>query len=383
MQNIFERFNDSELLTKEKIIRTLELSVQRIKNHMHEFENNVPLEASKDNFFYPETAPMSWTEGFYIGILWLCYEYSGDADFKRLAEKHITSFKNRIETKFVVNHHDMGFLYTLSCCAAYKLTGNAEAKDAALKAADVLVSRFQTKGEFFQAWGDIGTEENYRLIIDCLMNLPILYWATEVTGDSKYRELAQKHLRTTLNVALREDGSTYHTYFFSTKTGEPLCGKTAQGYSDSSAWARGQAWGVYGLAVNYMYLKDISLKEPWHKVTDYFLDNLPKDKIAYWDLCFQDGNEPRDSSSNAIAVCGILEAYRNGMCDTRYYNAALSMMNALIDKCFDSDITSATNGLLMHSTYAITNGADECCIWGDYFFMEALVRLIREWRTYW
>ena len=137
--------------------------------------------------------------------------------------------------------------------AAYKLTGNETAKKAALLAADRLCTRFQEKGQFLQAWGALGAKDNYRLIIDCLLNLPLLYWASEVTGQLRYREIALAHTATSMANLVRPDHSTYHTFFFDPETGAPLRGSTQQGYRDGSAWARGQAWGVYGMALAYFY----------------------------------------------------------------------------------------------------------------------------------
>ena len=125
----------------------------------------------------------------------------------------VESFLNRIRRKMEVDHHDMGFLYTPACVAAYRLTGNERAKEAAILAADQLPTRFQPKGGFLQAWGAMGEKDNYRYIIDCLMNLPLLYWASEVTGEAKYRDIALRHTDTCLTYSVRPDGSTFHTYF--------------------------------------------------------------------------------------------------------------------------------------------------------------------------
>ena len=132
-----------------------------------------------------------WTNGFWTGILWLCYELTNDPKYRNLAEKNVESFLNRIEKNIEVEHHDLGFLYSISCVSAYKLTGSEKGKRAALLAADKLISRYQEKGEFIQAWGELGAKDNYRLIVDCLLNIPLLYWATEVTQDEKYRVSGQ------------------------------------------------------------------------------------------------------------------------------------------------------------------------------------------------
>lgn len=134
------------------------------------------------------------------------------------------------------------------------------------------------------------------------MNLPLLFWAYEETGKEVYRDRAVSHLKATLKTIVREDGSTYHTFFFDPETGDPERGETHQGFSDDSCWARGQAWGIYGLAICYRYTKLEEIIPLWEKVTDYFVRHLPEDDVPYWDLCFTEGDEPRDTSSAAIAV---------------------------------------------------------------------------------
>ena len=229
--------------------------------------------------FYWQTENVEWTTGFWTGVVWLAYELTNDEEFKKTGEIHVNSFLNRIQKKIDVNNHDMGFLYSLSCVAAYKLCGNEKGKEAAILAADHLLTRYRENGEFIQAWGTLGAEDNYRLIIDCLLNLPLLYWASQVTGDENDRDIAFRHTRTSLENLVREDFSTYHTYFFNSETGEPVKGVTAQGYKNNSAWARGQAWGVYGTALAWRYLKDEKCKELFKKVTDFYLANLPQDKV--------------------------------------------------------------------------------------------------------
>ncbi|MDA3730126.1 glycoside hydrolase family 88 protein [Niameybacter massiliensis] len=345
------------------------------------------------NGFYEGGGNYDWTEGFYTGELWLAYEMTGEEKFKVLALDHVDSFLERIEKRIGVDHHDMGFLYSLSCVAAYKLVGSEAGKQAALLAADNLISRFHEKGEFIQAWGTLGAPDNYRLIIDCLLNLPLLYWATEVTEDKKYEEIARKHIQTCLKHIVREDHSTYHTYYFDPETGDGVRGVTAQGYRNGSAWARGQAWGVYGLALSYKYIKDESYIELFRKVTDFFIQHLPEDLVPYWDFDFTDGsNEPRDSSSAAIAVCGMLEMskYLEPEAALYYQSTAKKILKSLIDNYSVKD-TKISNGQLLHGTYAKQspyntvqdNGVDECNVWGDYYYVEAIVRLLKDWKSYW
>ncbi|MDZ4907320.1 glycoside hydrolase family 88 protein, partial [Clostridium perfringens] len=131
----------------------------------------------------------------------------------KLAEKNVLSFKNRVDNNIEIDHHDLGFLYSLSTVSAYKLTGSEVAKEASIKAADKLISRYQEKGEFIQAWGELGSKDHYRFIIDCLLNIPLLYWASETTGDNKYREMADKHFVTSCNNVIRDDASAFHTFY--------------------------------------------------------------------------------------------------------------------------------------------------------------------------
>ena len=287
----------------------------------------------------------------------------------------------------------MGFLYCPSCVAAYKLTGNETGKEAAIMAADNLMTRFHEKGQFFQAWGTLGDENNYRLIIDCLLNMPLLFWAGEVTGNGEYAKKAEAHIKTAMKNIIRKDHSTYHTFFFDVNTGEPKKGVTHQGYRDGSVWARGQAWGIYGSALAYKFLRDDEYADIFCKVTDYFLEHLPKDMVPYWDFDFCDGSEePRDSSAAAIAACGMLEMskYLPEEKAAYYTGMARRLLYALVMECAVTD-PAQSNGLLFHGTYAKSspyntcpnNGVDECVIWGDYFYMEALTRLSRDWEPYW
>ena len=280
----------------------LDTACALLRNNLAAFTENFQSSNSEHNFYLP-SENVEWTTGFCTGEYWLAWEHTRDDAFEQAALTQVNSFLHRIENGIDVDHHDMGFLYVPSCVAAYKLTGNETAKKAALLAASRLCTRFHEKGEFIQAWGAMNAPENYRLIIDCLLNLPLLYWAGGVTGQSRYREIALAHTATSMANLVRPDHSTYHTFFFDPETGAPVRGSTQQGYRDGSAWARGQAWGVYGMALAYFYTGNTKCIELFREVTDYFLSRLPEDYIPYWDLTFVDGDEPRDSSAAAIAAC--------------------------------------------------------------------------------
>lgn len=367
-------------------------AVNIVEADLKDFTDFFPY-SNSENQFYKKSKNVEWTTGFWTGVLWLSYEATKDEKFKNAALIQVDSFYNRIKNKIDVNHHDMGFLFSLSCVAAYKVLGNEKGKDAAIMAADHLAERYRENGSFLQAWGNVNEPTEYRLIIDCLLNLPILYWATEVTGDVTYAVKAQNHIKTAMQCVVRPDHSTYHTYFIDMQTGKPAYGVTHQGNRNDSAWARGQAWGIYGIALSYRYLKDPSYVELFCQVTDFFIEHLPDDLVPYWDFDFDTGSdEPRDSSASAIAICGIYEMapYLDEEIAGKYTEAADKMLRALIDHCANRD-PKKSNGLLLHGTYArdskensCTNrGVDECNTWGDYFYMEALTRSLNKWNPYW
>lgn len=386
-------YKDKPEISQNEIKQAMDFAAKQIKRNLPDFTYACQDHSSVDNFYAPR-ANDEWTDGFWPGEIWLGYEYTGDLTFKYAGLILVESFLNRIEKKIAVEHHDMGFLYTLSSVAPYKLFGDERAKKAALLAADQLISRFQPVGEFIQAWGELGAKDNYRYIIDCLLNLPLLYWASDETGDDKYRDIALKHIKTCLKYSIREDGSNYHTVFMNPETGEMSHGATCQGYRDDSSWARGQAWAVYGTAISYRYTKNPEYLDAFKKVLDYYLARLPEDMVPYWDLIFTEGNEePRDSSSASIVACGLLEMA--SLIDDKeeaqsYVSLAKKMMNQLVCKYAVKDLESS-NGLVLHGTYSkkspyntcTPEGVDECVSWGDYYYFEALMRMDRDWKSYW
>ena len=388
-----EKLEQKPEITDSEVEAALDAASAQVIRNLPKFTHCFQ-KAYSENGFYQPTENRDWTTGFWTGEIWLAYEHTKNPALKEAGEIQMKDFLNRIEEKIDVETHDLGFLYSPSCVAGYKLTGSQVGRMAALKAAEELITRFHEKGEFIQAWGPLNAPDNYRLIIDCLLNLPLLYWATEETGEEKYRQVAEKHIHTALANVIRPDFSTWHTFFFNRETGAPDHGATCQGYRDGSAWARGQAGGVYGTAVGYKYTKRESYIPIFKGVTEYFLRHLPEDLVPYWDLEFGDGNEdqPRDSSSASIAACGMLEMakYLPSKEAAYYISIAKRLMKSVVDHYAVKD-PSQSNGLVLHSTYSNHSpyntcnhyGVDECNIWGDYFYMEALTRLHKDWNIYW
>ncbi|MEI8093309.1 MAG: glycoside hydrolase family 88 protein [Spirochaetales bacterium] len=382
------RFSRGPGLTSSALDRAISKALKTVKANIARFPaGSYPPPASTGQVYTP-IANTEWTSSFWTGQLWLAYELTGEKRYLTAAQSHLPDYRRRLDTRTAIDTQDLGFLYSLSAVAEFKLTGNPEARATALKAADLLMVRYFEKAGVIQAWGDLNDPVNKgRIIIDCAMNMPLLFWASEQTGNLYYREAAAAHLAQANRYLIRPDASSFHTYFFNTESGEPLRGKTAQGYADDSCWARGQAWGILGLPLSFRYHDDPAYLETARKLAHYFLNRLPEDFVCYWDLCFTSGPEERDSSGAAIAACGLLELAKalpaTDPWRRTYEDAALKIVGSLA-KNYTADLP-ASNGLLLHGVYSKPGkaGVDECQAWGDYFYLEALVRLKKSWKAYW
>lgn len=373
-------YNSTTTLTKDEIISALDFAINKIDENLVNYTDKFP-SPSTENYMYGSTDNGNWTESFWTGLVWLAYQYTGDAKYLDAATIQCDLMNDRLKNHpDTLRHHDIGFLYYLSCAMGYETTGDERMKETAIEAADLLLARYNEKGKFIQAWGKYGNKNEQRLIIDCMMNLDLLYWAYEKTGNIKYYDAAYNHAKTTAMVIMRDDASTYHTFYINPKTGNPSHGVTAQGVADTSAWARGQAWGIYGFAISYDHTDDALFMNEGSKITNYFLNHLPEDNVCYWDLSFMGGNEPRDSSAAAIAASGLLTAariYDNEYRDT-YQNAANVILRSLIENYTTKDIVS--NAILREGVYSkpANLGVNEGMIWGDYYYTEALMKLYNQ-----
>lgn len=362
----------------------LDLCIIKIEQNMLRFGEKFP-SACGTNGQYRLKENDDWTNGFWTGMLWLAYETTQKEKFLNLALKNMESFKERLAQHFVLDHHDIGFLYSLSAGAGYKITKNEAYKKQLLLAADILLDRFQPKGQFIQAWGKYGDEKEYRLIIDSLINLPLLFEATRLSSNPIYASTAKKHYRTLLNTVIRENSTTYHTYYFDPETGKPSHGATHQGNSDHSIWARGQSWAVLGIPLNESFLHSNPFPSNYKAIVNQFIEHLPADLVPYWDFDFNDENpSAKDSSSLAIAACGLLEAS-----NLEAYPDAQAIAKGMIYQLgehYSTKNNAKNEGLLLHGVYAYAEekGIDEPNLWGDYFYLEALTRLAnKNWQRYW
>ncbi|MDR1078193.1 MAG: glycoside hydrolase family 88 protein, partial [Propionibacteriaceae bacterium] len=250
-----------------------------------------------------------WTTGFRTGLLWLAFQRAAQPDLRQAAQRDVASFSRRIDQRIDTDTHDLGFLYSLSCVTAWQLAGDAAARRAGLRAADALLERVIEPAGVIQAWGALSDPgQRGRTIIDSLMNTPLLWWASAVSGRRRYAAAAWRHTAQLRDHIIRPDNTTFHTFWWRTDDGRPLGGTTEQGFSDGSCWARGQAWGIYGFALNHALSGDPSFLRAARRCSDHYLDRLPADGVPYWDLVFADGcDQPKDTSAAAIAACGLAE----------------------------------------------------------------------------
>jgi unsaturated chondroitin disaccharide hydrolase len=328
---------------------------------------------------YNLTANDHWMTSFWTGQLWLAYLKTNDVIFREAAERRLSSFEYRLVNR-IHESHDLGFLYTLSARAGWQLTGNESARQLGIDAAERLITRFHPKGEYIQAWGEMNDPvEGGRAIVDCLMNLPLLFWATHETGDTKFAEVATAHAQTTLRYMVRPDDTTFHTFFFNQETGEPVGGKTAQGYQDDSLWSRGQAWAIYGFALAADWTGDAWMTDVSRRLAERFWNELSDDLIPLWDFHVPpDGPQKRDSSAGAIAACGMFklaEVVDDPSLSATLKDRAEKLLVRLAEACFEP--SPAAQGLLRDSTYNYNSnsGVEQFMPFGDYYFLEGLMRL--------
>ena len=329
------------------------------------------------------TKKNDWTEGFYPGCLWYVYEHNHNENWKESAIKWTEALE---PLKKLTNHHDIGFLMYCSFGNAYRLTGNETYKDILVESARSLCTRFNQKTgcieswNYRKAWNGID-EWFYPVIIDNMMNLELLFWATQATGDSTFYDIAVKHADTTLKNHFRADNSLYHGLNYNPETGEIKHYQGGQGFSEKSAWARGQAWGLYGYTLMYRFTKERKYLEQAIKIAEFTLNhpNMPKDLIPYWDY-----NAPgipdalRDASAAAINCSGLLELsqYVSEERAKKYYKAAEKMLQTLSSPAYTAE--EGTNGgfILKHSVGNIPSGTevDMPLTYADYYYVEALCR---------
>ncbi len=317
-----------------------------------------------------------WTNGFYPGMLWQLYQATKDQQYRDMAVE-IEEKLDRSLFQYNGLDHDNGFKWLLSAVANYRITKNPASWNRGMLAASHLAGRFNPIGQFIRAWNDSGDGSRAGwAIIDCMMNLPLLYWASEETNDPRFAQIARMHADTAASAFVRPDGSVNHIVEFDPATGEILRTHGGQGYAQGSTWSRGQAWAVYGFALSYLHTREASYLDTAKKAAHYFMACTPESGLVPVDFRQPADCTLEDSTASAIAACGLIEI---GNCVPEpekqvYYNFAKKLLRALDENrcCWNPD----TDPILQKCTVAFHDPMRETTIiYGDYFFLEAIWKL--------
>ncbi|MFC0211917.1 glycosyl hydrolase family 88 [Paenibacillus chartarius] len=317
-----------------------------------------------------------WTNGFWGGMMWLMYHETGEEKYKEIAGISET-YLDRCFQEYYGLHHDVGFMWLPTSVANYKVTQNPESRKRALHAASLLAGRFNLAGGFIRAWNDLeeGDTRGWA-IIDCMFNIPLLYWATEETGDPRFKQIAMRHADTAMTAFVRPDGSVNHIVEFDPFQGGVVRTYGGQGYAEGSSWTRGQTWALYGFMMSYIHTGKEEYLHTAKRIAHYFMANIPEDGIIPVD--FRQPPEPKlqDDTAAVIAACGLIEiAKAVGECERELYvNTALKLLKAVEQsRC---DWTEASDSILQYGSEAYHRGRHHHpIIYGDYYFMEAVFKL--------
>lgn len=334
---------------------------------------------ASENGQYVLAEPYWWTAGFWPGLLWLLYRDQKNEELKQIAEECEAKL-DAVQQDYYRLDHDMGFMWTLTSVARYKLLGEENSKRRALLAANLLMGRFNVNGNYIRAWNPWtkGEDNSGVAIIDCMMNLPLLYWASEETGDPRFKGVARKHADTVLNHFVRSDGAVHHIVRFDPESGERIEALGGQGYAPDSAWSRGNAWAIYGLALSYHYTGEAKYLESAKRVAHFFISHLPEDFVPAWDFLLPaDVESPKDSSAGAIAACGLLLlADKVSTTESPFYQRAGERILESLYKNY-GDWEGAEEGLVLQGTshFPEQKFMKNPLIYGDYYFVEGLARL--------
>jgi len=323
------------------------------------------------------TSSGGWVSGFVPGSFWYLYEYGKDPKMQEYAKNYTARLEKEKNNK---GTHDLGFMLYCSFGNGYRLTGGPSYKDIMLTGAESLASRFNPLIGSIQSWKS-NAQWQYPVIVDNMMNLEFLFWASKVSGNPKYKDICISHANNTIRDFYRNDYSSYHVISYDTITGQVEKKNTHQGYAHESAWARGQAWGLYGFTVMYRETKDPVYLEQAKHIAAFLMNNpnLPEDKIPYWDFNAPDiPNAKRDASAGAIMASALIElsGYVNEDLAKSYLEIAETQLRTLSSPEYFAEKGTNGNFILKHSVGHMPGKSeiDVPLTYADYYYIEALLR---------
>ncbi|WP_225420419.1 glycoside hydrolase family 88 protein [Lapidilactobacillus bayanensis] len=317
-----------------------------------------------------------WTNGFWSGMMWLMYHATGKEIYRKTAEAN----ESRLDAAFnqyTGLHHDVGFMWRLSAVADYQLTGNERSKARGMHAADLLAGRYNPRGKYLRSWN---RDRAGWVIVDSMLNIPLLYWARDTINDPRFGYIAEDHADTVMNNIVRPDGSVNHIAIFDPTNGELLETPGGQGYESGSSWSRGQAWALYGFALSYAHTQKQKYLDTAKRVANYFIANVAQNNYDTL-VDFRAPEKPIliDSSAGACAACGLLEIAKQvpEFEKSLYLNAAVEILKNIEAKYTNWDL--GVDGIIGHGTPAYHDAKLEVpLIYSDFYFTEAILRLLKK-----
>jgi unsaturated chondroitin disaccharide hydrolase len=316
-----------------------------------------------------------WTSGFFPGVLWYLYEYTGKQEWSQQARYYNAMMEPE---RWNGKTHDMGFKMYCSYGNGYRLTNDATYKDILVQSAKTLSTRFKPNAGILRSWDHSTDKWDCPVIIDNMMNLELLFFATRVTGDSSFYKIAVSHAKTTMKNHFRADNSSYHVLDYDTVTGNVMKKHTHQGYAHESAWARGQAWGLYGYTLCYRETKDKTFLEQAEKIAAFIFNhpNMPRDLVPYWDFNAPNiPNEERDASAAAVTASALYELSLYSK-NAKAHKAKANTIVENLSRNYTSPVGDNKGFILLHSTGSKPSKSevDVPLNYADYYFLEALLR---------
>ena len=339
-------------------------------------ETPFPYLIDKETGKYRSRHARWWTNGFWPGMMWLMYLQTKDDKYKAIAE-NVEKALDEVLFGFKELDHDVGFMWLTSAVANYRITGNEESKVRGLHAATILAGRYNPIGNYIKAWNKRAdnVDRTGWAIIDCMLNIQILYWAAEAENDPRFKHFADNYAHTAMKHFVREDGSTNHIVGFDPETGNVKEIPNGQGYAPDSCWSRGNSWALYGFTLCYIHTGNKEYLETAKKVARYFMANVDDSGVPRCDFNQPAQPDYRDTTAGACAACGLIELAKAVAEDEKdfYINSAIKLLKGLEANCnFSLDNQSILqNGCVDY--HHETNGLP--IIYGDYYMMEALLKL--------
>lgn len=357
--------------------KLLERLVPKVERMVEQIGRNCPHVAKGDGV-YDNVRSDWWTSGFWPGLLWVMHEATGKVSFKEAAWHWDKELAHWLAHPTEEIHHDVGFQFLATAVVKHRLTGDQEALEIGLNAANYLAGRFNPAGNFIRAWNGDASRMGWA-IIDCMMNLSLLFWGAKASGDPRFKHIAVRHADTALAHFLRPDGSVNHIVSFDPESGAYIESLGGQGFGPKSGWSRGTSWAVYGFANAYKNTGDVRYLDAAKRTAYFFVSQLPEDHVPHWD--FRTGSregEPRDSSAGAIAASGMLEIARHVPAEEKewFQEQAEAIVQSLTRDYATWDLPEH-QAILLHGTGHKPAGSnvDVSLIYGDYYYVEAVAKL--------